>query len=32
MHALPLPDTGAIDLPASASVRDLRRVPIHPDH
>lgn len=32
MHALPLPDSSAIDLPASASACDLRRVPIHPDH
>jgi renierapurpurin 18,18'-hydroxylase len=32
MHAMPLPDSSAIDSPASAPVRDLRRVPIHPDH
>ncbi len=33
MHAVPLLDSNAIDPPpASAPVRDLRRVPIHPDH
>ncbi len=32
MHAVPLLDSSAIDPPASAPVRDLRRVPIHPDH
>ncbi|MGU7784941.1 Rieske 2Fe-2S domain-containing protein [Burkholderia sp. PU8-34] len=32
MRAVPLPDNRAIEPPASAPVRDLRRVPIHPDH
>ena len=32
MHAMPLQPSSAIDLPATAPVRDLRRVPIHPDH
>lgn len=32
MHAMPLQRSSAIDPPATASVRDLRRVPIHPDH
>jgi phenylpropionate dioxygenase-like ring-hydroxylating dioxygenase large terminal subunit len=32
MHGVPLHDNSAIDLPASAPLRDLRRVPIHPDH
>ena len=32
MHAMPLQRSSAIDPPASAPVRDLRRVPIHPDH
>ena len=32
MHAMPLQRSSAIDPPATAPVRDLRRVPIHPDH
>ncbi|MCG5079068.1 aromatic ring-hydroxylating oxygenase subunit alpha [Paraburkholderia tagetis] len=32
MRAVPLLDSGAFDPPAGAPVRDLRRVPIHPDH
>ncbi|TFW32652.1 aromatic ring-hydroxylating oxygenase subunit alpha [Massilia horti] len=32
MHAVPWLDGGSIDPSASAQVRDLRRVPIHPDH
>ncbi|HTH75884.1 MAG TPA: aromatic ring-hydroxylating dioxygenase subunit alpha [Trinickia sp.] len=32
MHAMPVLDSTAIDSPASAGARDLRRVPIHPDH
>ncbi|MBN3788071.1 aromatic ring-hydroxylating dioxygenase subunit alpha [Burkholderia sp. Ac-20353] len=32
MRAVPLPDHRVIEPPASAPVRDLRRVPIHPDH
>jgi len=32
MHVVPLSDGNATDPPASVPVRDLRRVPIHPDH
>lgn len=32
MHAMSLQRSSAIDPPATAPVRDLRRVPIHPDH
>lgn len=32
MHAMPLLDSSAIDPTQAAPVRDLRRVPIHPDH
>ena len=32
MHAVPLQDGSAIEPPVTAPVRDLRRVPIHPDH
>ncbi|MGG1947320.1 aromatic ring-hydroxylating dioxygenase subunit alpha [Trinickia sp. NRRL B-1857] len=32
MHAMPLPSSSAIDSTATAPVRDLRRVSIHPDH
>ncbi|WP_434032810.1 Rieske 2Fe-2S domain-containing protein [Cupriavidus sp. a3] len=32
MHTVPLPGNHAIDPHANAPVRDLRRVPIHPDH
>ncbi|MGZ2749842.1 Rieske 2Fe-2S domain-containing protein [Burkholderia stagnalis] len=32
MRAVPVLDTHSIEPPASAPARDLRRVPIHPDH
>lgn len=31
MHAVPLPTQNVIDSTATQPVRDLRRVPIHPD-
>ena len=33
MRAVPIPDSGTLGEPSSgAAMRDLRRVPIHPDH